>query len=130
MPAAMPLLCGDNPLSNTVPAKFLRLTDTQLFLLKQWADGKFINEHDEHLADMSATCQTPANATAENQALSWIAACSATCSAARSVRAGKPAGSCAIRRSTPRLTASTPAPTLRAGSLSQPANVNGADDDG
>jgi hypothetical protein len=44
---AMPLLCGDNPLSNTAPAKFLRLTDTMLFLLKQWADGLFINEEAE-----------------------------------------------------------------------------------
>lgn len=44
---AMPLLCGDNPLSNTAPAKFLHLTQTQLFLLKQWADGKFINEKQE-----------------------------------------------------------------------------------
>ncbi|MBI4904005.1 MAG: hypothetical protein HY820_10245 [Acidobacteria bacterium] len=43
----MPLLCGDNPLSNVSPSKFLRLTDTQLFLLKQWADGKFINEQME-----------------------------------------------------------------------------------
>jgi hypothetical protein len=41
---AMPLLCGDNPLTNDVPSKFLRLTDTMLFLLRQWADGKFINE--------------------------------------------------------------------------------------
>lgn len=41
---AMPLLCGDNPLSNEIPSKFLRLTDTQLFLLRQWAEGKFINE--------------------------------------------------------------------------------------
>src|SRR5262249_47263346 len=40
----MPLLCGDNPLDNTVPSKFLRLTDYQLFILKQWADGCFINE--------------------------------------------------------------------------------------
>jgi L-Lysine epsilon oxidase N-terminal/L-lysine epsilon oxidase C-terminal domain len=40
----MPLLAGDNPLSNTVPSKFLRLTDYQLFLLRQWADGKFYNE--------------------------------------------------------------------------------------
>lgn len=40
----MPLLCGDNPLSNTLPAKFLRLTDTHLFLLRQWAEGLFINE--------------------------------------------------------------------------------------
>jgi hypothetical protein len=41
---AMPLLCGDNPLSNDVPSKFLRLTDTMLFLLRQWAEGKFLNE--------------------------------------------------------------------------------------
>jgi hypothetical protein len=40
----MPLLCGDNPLTNVAPSKFLRLTDYQLFILKQWADGKFINE--------------------------------------------------------------------------------------
>jgi len=45
----MPLLCGDNPLSNTVPSKFLRLTETMLFLLKQWAEGKFIDEKAEHL---------------------------------------------------------------------------------
>jgi hypothetical protein len=43
----MPLLCGDNPLSNTAPSKFLRLTDYMLFILKQWADGRFINEIDE-----------------------------------------------------------------------------------
>jgi L-Lysine epsilon oxidase N-terminal/L-lysine epsilon oxidase C-terminal domain len=43
----MPFLCGDNPLSNTVASKFLRLTDYQLFILKQWADGCFINEIDE-----------------------------------------------------------------------------------
>jgi hypothetical protein len=43
----MPLLCGDNPLTNVVPSKFLRLTDYQLFILKQWADGNFINEIEE-----------------------------------------------------------------------------------
>jgi hypothetical protein len=43
----MPLLCGDNPLSNVAPSKFLRLTDTMLFILKQWSDGNFINEIDE-----------------------------------------------------------------------------------
>jgi hypothetical protein len=43
----MPWLCGDNPLSNTAPSKFLRLTDTMLFLLRQWAHGKFINETTE-----------------------------------------------------------------------------------
>jgi hypothetical protein len=43
----MPLLCGDNPLTNTAPSKFLRLTDYMLFILKQWADGRFINEIDE-----------------------------------------------------------------------------------
>src|SRR5208337_744861 len=40
----MPLLCGDNPLTNTAPSKFLRLTDYQLFILKQWADGNFIDD--------------------------------------------------------------------------------------
>lgn len=48
-PVAMPFLCGDNPLSNTAASKFLRLTDTQLFILKQWAEGKFINEKDEDI---------------------------------------------------------------------------------
>lgn len=43
----MPLLCGDNPLSNEAPSKFLRLTDYQLFILRQWADGCFINEMEE-----------------------------------------------------------------------------------
>jgi hypothetical protein len=44
---AMPLLCGDNPLSNTAPAKFFRLTDTMLFMLRQWAAGLFIDEQAE-----------------------------------------------------------------------------------
>ena len=43
----MPLLCGDNCLTNTAPSKFLRLTDYQLFILKQWAEGRFINEIEE-----------------------------------------------------------------------------------
>jgi len=43
----MPLLCGDNPLSNVAPSKFLRLTDYMLFILRQWAEGCFINEIDE-----------------------------------------------------------------------------------
>jgi hypothetical protein len=46
---AMPLLCGDNPISNTVPAKFLRLTDTMLFFMRQWAEGNFINEKTEDM---------------------------------------------------------------------------------
>jgi hypothetical protein len=47
----MPLLCGDNPLTNEAPSKFLRLTDYQLFILKQWADGHFINEMEEGWID-------------------------------------------------------------------------------
>jgi hypothetical protein len=43
----MPLLCGDNPLTNVSPSKFLRLTDTMQFLLGQWAVGLFINEKTE-----------------------------------------------------------------------------------
>jgi L-Lysine epsilon oxidase N-terminal/L-lysine epsilon oxidase C-terminal domain len=49
----MPRLCGDNPLADlddtAPPAKFLRLTDTMLFILKQWAEGKFINEKREDI---------------------------------------------------------------------------------
>lgn len=45
----MPDLCGDNPITNVAPSKFLRLTDTMLFLLKQWAEGRFINERREHI---------------------------------------------------------------------------------
>src|SRR5215831_15600237 len=48
-PFAMPYLCGDNPLTNVAASKFLRLTETQLFILRQWAAGKFINEKLEHL---------------------------------------------------------------------------------
>jgi len=45
----MPWLCGDNPLSNVAPSKFLRLTDTMLFLLDQWAAGLFVNEKTEDI---------------------------------------------------------------------------------
>jgi hypothetical protein len=48
-PYAMPFLCGDNPLDNHAASKFLRLTDTQIFILHQWAEGKFINEKLEEL---------------------------------------------------------------------------------
>lgn len=47
----MPLLCGDNPITNTLPAKFLRLTDYQYFLLRQWSLGLFYNEKEEGWAD-------------------------------------------------------------------------------
>ena len=40
----MPLLCGDNPLTNTLVSKFFRLTDYQYYLLRQWASGSFYNE--------------------------------------------------------------------------------------
>ena len=49
LPHAMPLLCGDNPISNDLVSKFLRLTDTQLFFLHQWKEGKFINEQTEDI---------------------------------------------------------------------------------
>jgi hypothetical protein len=49
----MPRLAGDNPLQHAndgaPPAKFYRLTDTMLFILKQWAEGKFINEDREDI---------------------------------------------------------------------------------
>jgi hypothetical protein len=43
----MPLLAGDGPNNNELPSKFLRLTDYQLYILRQWAEGKFFNEVDE-----------------------------------------------------------------------------------
>lgn len=46
----MPLLCGDNPISNTLVSKFFRLTDYQYYLLRQWAYGLFYNEDEEHWA--------------------------------------------------------------------------------
>jgi hypothetical protein len=55
----MPLLCGDNPLTNTAPSKFLRLTDYMLFILKQWADGRFINEIDDWLKSPPYTPYLP-----------------------------------------------------------------------
>ncbi|MFN0215146.1 MAG: LodA/GoxA family CTQ-dependent oxidase [Saprospiraceae bacterium] len=54
----MPLLNGDNPLSNELPAKFMRLTDTQLFMLKQWAMGKFINEKEEDIVEEVDTAES------------------------------------------------------------------------
>lgn len=47
----MPLLCGDNPITNTLPSKFFRLTDYQYYLLRQWALGLFYNEKLEGWAD-------------------------------------------------------------------------------
>jgi hypothetical protein len=47
----MPLLCGDNPITNTLPSKFFRLTDYQYYLLRQWARGLFYNEKQEGWAD-------------------------------------------------------------------------------
>ena len=40
----MPLLCGDNPITPTLPSEYMVVTDTQQFLLSQWADGKFVAE--------------------------------------------------------------------------------------
>ncbi len=57
-PRLMPMLCGNNPLSNIAPEKFLSMTETQLFFLKQWADGKFVNECTEW-GEGSKNCQNP-----------------------------------------------------------------------
>ena len=40
----MPLLCGDNPITNNLVSKFLRLTEVQFYILRQWAMGMFYNE--------------------------------------------------------------------------------------
>jgi hypothetical protein len=47
----MPLLAGDNPISNTLPSKFLRLTDYQYYVLRQWSLGLFFNEELERWMD-------------------------------------------------------------------------------
>ena len=47
----MPLLCGDNPITNTLVSKFFRLTDYQYYLLRQWALGLFYNEKVEGWVD-------------------------------------------------------------------------------
>lgn len=39
-PSLMPLLAGDNPISNFTASKFLGLTATQFFILSQFTDGK------------------------------------------------------------------------------------------
>ncbi|MAL61184.1 MAG: hypothetical protein CMC14_14180 [Flavobacteriaceae bacterium] len=39
-PSLMPLLAGDNPISNFTASKFLGLTATQFFILSQFASGK------------------------------------------------------------------------------------------
>jgi hypothetical protein len=54
----MPMQNGNNPITNVAAEKFFRLTDTQLFLLKQWADGKFVNECIEWNQDQ-AQCKNP-----------------------------------------------------------------------
>lgn len=57
-PRLMPMLCGNNPISNTSPEKFLTMSKTQLFFIKQWAKGKFVNECDEW-DEGNASCKTP-----------------------------------------------------------------------
>ena len=47
----MPLICGDNPITNVLASKFLRLTDYQYFVLRQWALGFFYNEKKEGWGD-------------------------------------------------------------------------------
>ncbi len=54
----MPMLCGNNPISNTSPEKFLSMSKTQLFFIKQWAKGKFVNECAEWGED-NANCEMP-----------------------------------------------------------------------
>jgi hypothetical protein len=113
---AMPLLCGDNPLTNTSPAKFLRLTDTMLFLLRQWADGKFINEKNEDITpaplppgealDRGALGNALGGAFCPGGEAAWIMRNPAIYSGAYRINAS-----------------ASPAP----GSLSQPAVVTGAD---
>ena len=113
---AMPLLCGDNPLSNDIPSKFLRLTDTMLFLIHQWAEGKFINEKLEDI-------QPPPlpEAMALDRGVLGNALGGAFC----------PGGEASWIMRNPAIYASAyrihHAPSFTPGSLSQPAVVSGAD---
>ena len=52
-PSLMPLLAGDNPISNFTASKFLGLTATQFFILTQFTEGK---------ADMSSSSSLPSGA--------------------------------------------------------------------
>ena len=70
----MPLLCGDNPITNTLPSKFLRLTDMQFYLLRQWAIGMFFNE--ELRAGRAAIRGSRTPAAHRRRRASSIAACS------------------------------------------------------
>ena len=98
----MPLLCGDNPITNTLPSKFLTLTRTQVFLLHQWAIGKFVNEQSEDIPVGPGGLP----------ALGSTVACSATCSVGRSARAARSAGSFAIPPSSASRTGSTGDPAF------------------
>jgi hypothetical protein len=113
---AMPLLCGDNPITNELPSKFLRLTDTMLFLLHQWADGKFINEKLEDIQppplpegialDHGVLGNALGGAFCPGGEATWIMRNPAIYSSAYRIN---------------------PAPAPVPGSLSQPAVVSGAD---
>jgi len=113
---AMPLLCGDNPLSNDLVSKFLRLTDTQLFLLRQWAEGKFVNEKLEDI-----TPPPLAEPVALDQGVLGNALGGAFC----------PGGEAAWIMRNPAIYSGAyrirQAGSVTPGSLSQPAVVNGAD---
>jgi hypothetical protein len=118
-PHAMPYLCGDNPLSNVAASKFLRLTDTQLFFLRQWADGKFINEKNESLPDQA----DPPGVALDRGVLGNVLG-GAFCPGAEA---------CWIMRNPaiyaePYRIKGTALSNLTTGSLSQPAIVTGADD--
>ena len=113
---AMPLLCGDNPISNDLPSKFLRLTDTMLFLLHQWAEGKFINEKMEDIQPTAVP-----EAVALDRGVLGNALGGAFC----------PGGEASWIMRNPAIYAAAyrihHAPSPVPGSLSQPAVVSGAD---
>ena len=87
----MPLLCGDNPLTNTAPSKFLRLTDYQLFILQAMGGRPFHQRDRRRLAAdppyNRRSC--PIRRRRRRPGGSSIAACCRMCSAARSARAAK-----------------------------------------
>jgi hypothetical protein len=110
----MPLLCGDNPLDNLLPSKFLRLTDYQLFILKQWAEGKFINEIEQGWLDKKTyNPYLPYPTTPPKTGRELDRGVLSNALAAPSVRAARSAGSCAIPRSIASLIGSRPTGACR-----------------
>ncbi len=68
-PLLIPLLFGDHPRKNSLASRALPLTDTQLFFLQQWVDGKFINEKNQPVKKTVKTLATPSGSDLDRSVL-------------------------------------------------------------